>query len=573
MVMPHAMQRRFQPQLEVLETRRVLSGSLPVNPNPGGVIPGVEVPIDPLGHNRIHFDDSTGVISITGDDGFNFATVDDHDFPIHHIYHGQSGVIVVLDNDGAGSHEVSATYLRANVEQVVFNGLDGNDVFINTTDIPTEAHGDEGSDWLEGGSGDDELRGGKGDDTVLGNGGTDTLYGGPDNDLIEGNARADTVYGGKGDDTINGGNADDELHGGEGNDSISGGKGNDQMYGDPDTAEEGGMDTLLGEAGEDTLYGGLLGDRLEGGEDPDELWGEDGPDVILGGAGDDQAWGGQGGDILEGNNGSDTLRGGDGPDRVYGGGSDDELYGGPGKDGLWGAAGTDTLTGGDGADRFLMHEVKDEFDVITTIADVDVVVAFANGDEETLKGVTYAAAVWSDDEVIEVDAAFAEMVQRTGNNTLLRRKSGKELTFHRVGAVIDVRENIDDPFFAAGWNSNNGNITLADSTFISAEFTHQTVFHEIAHNWDDENDEWGDWKDLSGWQRGGLFGLGEWQHDADAVFARDYGETNPLEDFATSFAAVFMFDMGETYSGEGAISSLEEIEEKVDFIHAFLDGL
>ena len=554
--------------LEALDPRWLMAANLSVDPDISGVNTGVSNQIQ-TGTNQIVFDATGGVVEVTGDDGFNEVTVDPHEFPIHHIHHGKPGIKVVLDNDGAGAHEESATFLASDVNLVVFHGLAGNDFFTNNTDVPSEAHGNEGIDTLIGGSSGDELRGGHDGDFLYGNGGPDTIYGASGDDVIEGNARADVIYGGDGDDTIDGGNGDDVLYGGEGSDSVGGGKGDDELYGDPAETTEGGEDILEGDEGNDTLQGGAKGDVLDGGEGDDDLWGQDGPDHLLGKSGNDEAWGGQGGDLIEGGNGEDTLRGGDGPDRVYGGGSNDELFGGPGNDGIWGAAGTDELTGGDGADRYLMHEVKDEHDSIATVTDQDVVVTFENGDETKTSGVTYGAAIWADDEIMDVDAAFAEMVKRTGDNTLLRRKSGKELTFIRVGNVVDLG-NSPDPFLAGGWNSNNGKITLTGLVMSAPESIHQTVFHEIAHNWDKENDDWGTWKGLSGWKKNAF---GNWTHDTDAVFARDYGETNPMEDFATTFAAVFMFGMGETYSGDGAISSLNEISAKESFMNDFLDEL
>ena len=39
-----------------------------------------------------------------------------------------------------------------------------------------------------------------------------------------------------------------------------------------------------------------------------------------------------------------------------------------------------------------------------------------------------------------------------------------------------------------------------------------------------------------------LSGDGEWAYDADSKFVREYGQFNPMEDFATSFASYFLAD-------------------------------
>ncbi len=61
------------------------------------------------------------------------------------------------------------TFERRDVAKVRFLGGAGNDVFVNRSDIPAEAFGGDGDDWLVGGSARDLLDGGAGEDTLIGN--------------------------------------------------------------------------------------------------------------------------------------------------------------------------------------------------------------------------------------------------------------------------------------------------------------------------------------------------------------------------------------------------------------------
>ncbi len=334
--------------------------------------------------------------------------------------------------------------------------------------------------------------------------------------------------------------------------------------------------------------------------------------TVYGGAGDDQLFGGSG---------NDTLFGGDGHDRLVGGDGEDRLVGGNGQDGLLGGSGQDQLTGGAGADRFLQTtrfpedyvSVKPAFwefwklpgfriaDFHSDVTGEDVVVRFRDGaaTEVTLNSnaeTSFAAGRWVDSQILVVDEALAVLAERTGNNLLLRRPDGTELTFIRVGSGTDSQGN-QTTF--SGFNSNDGTITLASGTFAgNDDWTHQVVFHEIAHNWDREGEIWADFLRLSKWRvhvpAERLFDNtytkyksyitdkytdtdgylvsdnGKWLYREDATFARGYGRENPYEDFATSWAAYFMDYSGEPYlGGRGLI----DIPLKAALIDNYLESL
>lgn len=460
----------------------------------------------------------------------------------------------------------SRTFDRSRVTKVVFHGEGQQDIFTNLTSVPSEVYGGQDADTINGGSGPDLLFGDGGDDIIHGGDGDDTLEGGGDVD------------------TLDGGNGKDTLRGGKGNDLLIGGKGKDTLRGNEDN------DTLQGNEGDDTLYGDLGNDILQGGDGEDTENGGDGDDDLRGGEGDDHLCGDDGDDLLDGGADRDTLEGGDGRDRLYGGGGNDDLMGGEDIDSLWGGDGDDDLTGGFGADRYFMHEDLDAHDSIATKTADDVEVHLENLGSERHDGHDYTAGHWTFGEVAEIDEALAQLVDRVGDNTLLRTKGGKELTLRRLGTPQDVGANES---VAWAWNlDNTGKITLSDYTFFAwnddndpdSEFgggdfrtsfddeVHNVLIHEIGHNWDDENPEWGDWKDLSGW-KDILFV--SWQHDDNANFASDYAESHPREDFAETFAAYFAFEYGEEFHRDepSAVNSSVTIQDKINFMDDFLDDL
>jgi len=108
------------------------------------------------------------------------------------IINGTNGNDVVsIVNEGGVIHvrglaaEITIANFDAN-DQLVFKGLDGNDV-VNAsglTGMQLTLDGGNGNDFLVGTIGNDVLLGGAGDDTLVGNGGVDVLDGGPGNNHV-----------------------------------------------------------------------------------------------------------------------------------------------------------------------------------------------------------------------------------------------------------------------------------------------------------------------------------------------------------------------------------------------------
>jgi Ca2+-binding RTX toxin-like protein len=280
-------------------------------------------------------------------------------------------------------------FAASDVKDIYFSGKAGDDVFVNRTELESTAYGNDGDDWLlggsnvdvlRGGSGDDNLRGFEGDDSLHGDWGNDKIYGHDGNDRILGWHGNDVLIGGdgddyvsgyKGDDIIFGGEGDDVLKGHEGNDFLAGANGNDELYGwkgddllfagngDDYVSGYWGDDFLSGDAGDDVIKGHLGNDRMFGGDGDDALYGWEGNDRMNGGEGNDELWGGDDNDVLIGWKGNDILHGDMGDDRLLGGDGDDVVIGYYGDDYISGGRGADMLCGGFGADFYVNVECID----------------------------------------------------------------------------------------------------------------------------------------------------------------------------------------------------------------------
>jgi Ca2+-binding RTX toxin-like protein len=109
--------------------------------------------------------------------------------------------------------------------------------------------------------------------------GTDFISGGSAGDIIDGGSEADYIWGFGGGDTIGGGSGDDDIYAGYGIDIVAGNDGNDLIFGDA------GNDTIRGDGvgatGNDTIYGGDGNDVIDGGKGQDTLSGNAGHDDFI----------------------------------------------------------------------------------------------------------------------------------------------------------------------------------------------------------------------------------------------------------------------------------------------------
>jgi hypothetical protein len=329
---------------------------------------------------------------------------------------------------------------------------------------------------------------------------------------LNGEGDADYIFGLGGDDVVNGGAGDDRLYGGAGDDRLIGVGGNDAMYGhDGD-------------------------DQLEGGIGADTMYGNGGADQLYSSTGNDRLYGGDGHDFLEGGFDHDLIYGEGGNDRLSGSGGNDQLYGGAGRDALLGWTGNDFLAGGNGPDRYLRtpNLTNNGLD-ITSSSSIDVSFHFGNGTQTQVflgnETFTVNGGSWSMGEIWKADAALGTMLERTGDNVLLKRADGDPIHLYRYGAMYDSTFQPSTKFSA--WNSNNGNIALPSNAFTSDADLRATIYHEIGHNWDDEGPLWSAFKSISGWSNvinaiayPSQYDLsldGNWAYEEGTDFARDYG--------------------------------------------------
>jgi hypothetical protein len=112
-----------------------------------------------------------GFVSINGSEHNDVAEV-----------YAESGSIVVkvatYDASGQEINAASETYAQGDVSRIVFQAGDGDDVFVNDTDIDSITRSGGGNDTVFGGGGNDILAMGAGNDVALGGGGNDTILGG-----------------------------------------------------------------------------------------------------------------------------------------------------------------------------------------------------------------------------------------------------------------------------------------------------------------------------------------------------------------------------------------------------------
>jgi len=463
------------------------------------------------------------------------------------------------------------TFAWGSIDSIEVSGRSGDDLFNNGTDLQSTFYGHGGNDIGLGGRIADAFFGGEGNDIFYGRQGNDEAFGGNGNDRLFGVQGDDVLDGKSGNDFINGGLGNDEIAGREGNDRLIGYDGHDTIiggWGDDFLAGGDGEDNLDGEGGDDILRGGDGNDTLFGGIGNDLLLADDGIDTNHGGEGRDfifdlageasLIFGEQGNDVLWGGGGNDEIHGGDGNDRIFGGDGDDSLYGdanadflngGAGRDGLFGGIGTsDRLIGGEDEDRILVFVNQhvnggNTLDIVVDATSQDAVVSFVSNLRIQTER-TYEAGNWSAAEIKTVDGALKNLHSETGDTRLLKLANGQNLSILRLG---NVQTSSGAPILGLNFHNSN-QLGLTNQLFADfPDRLRETVYHELAHNFDtvDENPFITQFRAISNWDQvehaGDRLSLdGQWYYNDDFNnFLRSYARTNPLEDFAVTFAEHF----------------------------------
>jgi Ca2+-binding RTX toxin-like protein len=292
-----------------LATRLQLNGGSPV------VLPGDRLNLDMSATTAPIFVDTVGGQAISqSHQPINWTSIETYDAidesgPIPGVDQGDLYVrttpaadYVVFSVGNAGSTRVrvnNAIYSFFPTNQIIAYGREQADtITASNISLSVDFRGEDGNDYLTGGTANDWLAGGLGDDRINGSGGDNIIWGDNSplpadpnpqdlaiggNDTLSGLGGADVFYGGGGNDSISSGAGNDYAYGGFGNDTLDGNDGDDRLYG------AAGSDTLSGHSGNDLLSGGSEGDRL---------FGQTGNDVLIGGTGND---------LLDGSDGNDLI--------------------------------------------------------------------------------------------------------------------------------------------------------------------------------------------------------------------------------------------------------------------------
>ncbi len=145
-----------------------------------------------------------------------------------------------------------------------------------------------------------------------------------------------------------------------------------------------------------------------------------------------------------------------------------------------------------------------------------------------------------------IDIALRNLHLRVGSTKLLRTANSKDLFFERAGNQLTQLPNGE---MFGGWNGGNGRIAFSNPGMANAREAQDTVYHEIAHNWDEpsENAYINQFRLINGWRIGWVGGFtasdavgDNWFYKtAGSSFIRTYGRNNPQEDYATAWEAYF----------------------------------
>jgi hypothetical protein len=240
---------------------------------------------------------------------------------------------------------------------------------------------------------------------------------------------------------------------------------------------------------------------------------------------------------LIGGSGLDEIHGESGDDQLYGRDGNDRLNGGSGNDGLYGGSEKDSLTGGTGSDRFLRYNGGGTITDADWNADVQIIFSSRN-------------LPWEDREVEVVDQAFAQLHDRVNGSTWIFNDTvtGDPLVFTKVR-----KDSLGEGVLGSNrlsWNplDSKRQIDIVDwnaSSHSENDLVRRVVIHEIAHNWDApglpfvnvRNPYWGAFESLHAQSR--KMDTSPLIDHESSDFARDYGQANSDEDWATTWELFF----------------------------------
>jgi hypothetical protein len=267
------------------------------------------------------------------------------------------------------------------------------------------------------------------------------------------------------------------------------------------------------------------------------------------------------------------MSGGRGNDLLSGQLGADEMHGDSGNDALIGGEGANKLYGESGNDRFLIWRDQSGFLAIKD---------FGQGDDTSVYFVDSSEAAWTTEEIQVIDSGFQWIVDRTGNTRLLRTADNSSYAFKRMRTIDNITHGPSAGQAAAGDNNGSGLIRIADPMFNPEPFDiyHReslpvaaSVVHELAHSWQGTDPERSKrWNEYSGWKVENK----EWKFDAAKAdaFARDYGKTDPGEDWATAWETYYFIKTrvaGQAFYPDAAKQAA--MKSKLDEVDAFFGAV
>jgi Ca2+-binding RTX toxin-like protein len=288
------------------------------------------------------------VLSYVGEDGVNnVATVSLNAAATTYTITDSENITTASPGcTGSGTQTVTCTATTSQDDEVLIDGLGGNDtLMVDTQAAPIDDQPDSvdmGSDDVsETGNdrvdfsrytkpdGDSRITAGPGNDVEIAGSasttfemgnvadGSDQLIGGPEPDEADYGNRTAALALNAADGLANDGETGENDNIGATVDELDGGAGNDILTAAPVAGAD-----LTGGAGNDALTGGPGEDRIEGGAGINVISAGGGDDFVFGSLdGTDTVDGGPGDDVIDAGTGADDLRGGDGFDFV-------EIFGG-----------------------------------------------------------------------------------------------------------------------------------------------------------------------------------------------------------------------------------------------------
>ena len=450
------------------------------------------------------------------------------------------------------------------VDRIIIQGLQGDDVLRNDTDIASQINGGSGNDHLFGGTADDKLIGGHGQDVLDGGTGNDYLLGGGGRDYLYGGSGNDRLEGGKGDDYLAGGDGADKLFGGEGNDGLNGG----YQSGGP-------FDATYGGEGDDRFYGRDfnydVAAKTRMFEDVRDM-AENDVSVVFA-------------DTSGHRNSYDNTRDPSSWTDLEIATADEAFR-------LLQSRTGNTMLLKDSVDERRLTFVKaknlDAGPIFTSIA-INLNARFGVPGP----GTTFAIASSPLPSLVNsatIDANGNLNVHYTGpgSDTLLVSATlpngmvqfaNIQLSIYHAGNNFTVgdkgiRWDPNKPGFRDDIVIDSRRIFIDERVFSDLEGLTisdegmDTILHEVGHNWDDENENWGEFWRIS-WRQMANGGWGIRPGDADE-FVSGYAKNDPMEDFAEHFAEYFK----SSQSGNtGGIAGPQGYRPKLDFMDRMFDDM